>query len=84
MEWCTRKQNAKHAADTGLYLSGFNSPLSREVIQMDLNGKEINRFGSCRQAQIAFGRGNKTHIGRMCKNPDKHKSCYGFKWKFAS
>ncbi len=53
--------------------------LKRTVIQMDLNGKELNRFASVKEAAEYVG-AFPQNIGSVCSG--KQKSCKGFLWRY--
>lgn len=63
LEWATMGENNKHAYKTGLRKhhkcwsgkKGLEHNKSKEVIEFDLNGKEINRYGSAREAAKIIG-----------------------------
>ena len=53
--------------------------LKRSVIQMDLNGKELNKFNSVKEAAESVG-AFPQNIGSVCSG--KQKSCKGFLWRY--
>lgn len=53
---------------------------SKIVLQLDMNGNEINRYACLQDAADAIGCKTKDNIGRVCRN--ERKSCKGFKWKY--
>lgn len=59
--------------------------LYKDIIQMDMKGKEIGQYKSAVEAQNAIGKEKpaSSKILRACKEPEK-RSAYGFKWKFKS
>ena len=62
--------------------SGKNNKVSKAVIQLDMDGNEVNRFYSLSQASRALiGKDNGgSKIGEVCSG--KRKTMYGYKWKF--
>ncbi len=73
LEWCTQAQNNLHAYQTGIKKhhrcwngkTGYSHNKSKEVIEYDLNGVELNRYGSVREASRLIG--VKQHwIQRIC------------------
>jgi len=66
-------------AKKGKYL-GAKSPSAKPVIQFDLNGNYLRKFGCVKEAEAFLGMG-RTHISCCCNG--KLKSSCGFIWKFA-
>jgi hypothetical protein len=79
LEWCTHKQNVQHSFDNGLKNSTGRK--MKAVIQLTLDGKEICRYKSARQAEIATGVGRNVIIA-VCKNKKYRKSGGGFLWNY--
>ena len=56
LEWCTKAMNNKHAYDTGLKIGYWKNKKgkyhhsSKAVLQLNMNGNEINKFGSASEA----------------------------------
>lgn len=75
LEWVTQKENARHAADLGLY----NSP-TKEVVAVDMVTKEIVKvYASIREATKdtgAFG----SNIKKVAEGKRKHAG--GFLWEY--
>lgn len=59
----------------------LNSRCNRHILQYDMNGNFINRYGSSREAAHALG--NETYYRSIlyCLN-GKYKYAYGFIWKY--
>lgn len=84
LEWCTASENSKHAFRTGLYKSMNNwqdiscHQANKEVIQMDLDGNELNRFFSAEEAFRKTG----IHSSCICNCiRGRYKQANGYKWK---
>jgi len=81
LEWCTMAENNLHAYRTGLKKhhacwkgkNGYNHNKSKEVIQMDLEGNILNRYGSARVAAVANGL-NKTSLSRIILKEKGYKN----------
>ena len=56
-----------------------DAALKRSVIQMDLNGTELNKFNSVKEAAESVGAFSQ-NIGSVCSG--KQKSCKGFLWRY--
>ena len=86
LEWSSRKDNIHHAIRTGLrprfvtrqYHRGKLCNSSKAVLQFDIDGKLIRRYGLAKEAE-SYGF-NARSIQRCCRNERKtHK---GFVWKY--
>ena len=75
LEWCTKKQNSQHAADTGLL------SVLVPVIQMSLDGEYIAKYDSMTAAGKALGF-NGRNISAVING--KNKTANGFLWKIAN
>lgn len=82
LEWCTQRENTIHAYKNGLAkgVAGKDRWQSKPVIQMDLNGAELNRFESISQAAKKYGF-QKGNIINCCKGVSRQM--YGYIWKYA-
>jgi len=76
LEWCTKKRNAQHAHETGL------NPTSKEVIQYDLGGNEIDRYKSTAEASKHVSVSSDC-IARVCNPNLINKTAGGYKWEYA-
>ncbi len=86
LEWVTPSQNTLHAIEHKLRSVnpikgkfGQNNPLSKPVLQFDLNGRLINRWGSALDAANVNGY-NKVSI-RSCTGGYK-KTYKGYVWRY--
>lgn len=80
LEYVTASENSQHAVDTGLrvmQIEGHRQGMP--VIQMTLEGIEIARFCSTREAHRKTGIASAT-ISRVCNGGGK--TAGGFKWKY--
>lgn len=73
LEWCTREYNVNYGTRTEKCVEKS----SKEIIQLDLQGKEVARFPSVQEVQRQFGfsQGN---ISSCCNG--KLKTAYKYKW----
>lgn len=76
LEWISRKDNVKHASETG---RGFSR--SRPVYQMDMNGNIIREFKSIKQASDETGIHNRS-INPVCQG--KRHQAGGYRWRYVS
>lgn len=83
LNWSTRKENEEHAWSTGLKkMIGKGHFASKPIIQMDLEGREINRWDNSGDAERSLGLpSGSTHIRDCCLG--KLQTSLGFKWKYA-
>ena len=85
LEWSTRSDNIKHAFRTGLCVpaalgkTGDKHHCSKSILQHDLQGKLINRFGSMREASKIVGVSHNS----ICANASgKVRSPKLYIWKY--
>lgn len=84
LEWATPQENMRHAYANGLKeinysQKGYKNP--KAVIQCDLNGNEIRRYKSIKDAERITGIDN-SGIAKACKGI--YKTQKGFKWRYAT
>ena len=75
LEWCDRKYNSNY----GTARERANRKKSKPVIKCDLNGNEITRYCSAREAARVIGK-SQAAISRCCMG--KYKTAYGYIWKY--
>lgn len=81
LEWCTSKENIRHAIDTWLkkFNKFWNHHKSKQIIQYDLNMNIINEYNSISEATISWNF-IQSWISKCCLwNIKTHK---WFIWKF--
>ena len=89
LEWVTRSENQLHAYSIGLQKPNVreahkvrHEQTKRKVVQLDMNGKEIQVFNSIQEAAKHIGKDDGTHISAVARG--KRNSTGGFKWKYIS
>ena len=75
LEWCTQKYNANYG--TGQVKRTISRNIG--VIQMDLEGNELNRFISAAEASRHLGKSEDDNIRKCCRGI--YKTAHGYKWK---
>ena len=86
LEWCTRSENQLHAYRTGLQIPSKSmlnkkaelNPLSKKVLQYDLNRHFIKEYAS---ATEAYQQTKINHIGDCCNGKFKRAGKYIWRWK---
>lgn len=78
-----KKLSESHKGKTTWNKGVLNTKQSKIVLQYSLTGDFIMEYSSISEAVRSLGIdiGNSSHISRCCKD-GKHKSAYGFKWKY--
>lgn len=85
LEWCSKSENIKHSFKYLGKIShltgklGVLNPLSKPVLQYDLQGSLIKEWENARQITREL-KYNYICIGDCCRG--KRKKVYGFKWKY--
>lgn len=77
LEYCTAKENAIHAVQTGLRLNPGGP--RRKVAKLDNDGNVLDTFNSIKEAKESIGVKN-AHISDVCNG--SRKTAGGFKWKY--
>ena len=76
LEWCTHKENAKHAFDTGLFEGSMSQ--RKDIVQLTLDGEFVRDiFSASSLHKKGFDKGR---ILDCCKG--KRKTHKGFRWMF--
>lgn len=83
LEYCTAKENTIHAYKTGLHkpAKGKENPLSKKILQYDLEGNLIRVWGSIREIERTLGINN-SNICQCCKGNKNYNTCGGFVWRY--
>ena len=83
LEWNTPKENIQHSFDNGLNIQrvGKDSPCSKQVFQLDLDGNILKEWGSINEIKRELGY-NSTGISRCCRKMPKYNTAYGYKWEY--
>lgn len=85
LQWCTGSENLKHAYRIGLKKPpcaqlgkfGYKHSRGKEILQIDGNGKIINKYGSINHAATV----NKLHFANLQRcAAGKQKTSGGFRW----
>lgn len=83
LEWCTYRYNNNYGSFKEKHSKAFkNYPkFSKPIIQMTLDGKDIQEFPSIAEAARSLGK-NYVNIAEYLKEPNKRNHAYGYKWKY--
>lgn len=83
LEWCTYEYNNNYGSFKDKHSKAFrNYPkFSKAVIQMTLDGTDIQEFPSIAEAARHLGR-NYVNIAEYLKEPNKRNHAYGYKWRY--
>lgn len=90
LEWVTAKENINHRYNVLKQrnptpfkdILGKDFPNAKKIIQFDIKGNEIKRYGCISDAsqEILENRRNTSLICSVCKG--KRKTAYGYIWKY--
>ena len=75
LEWCDRKYNVNY----GTARDRISRTRGKVVVQYDIEGNEISRYWSAREAARQIGK-SQAAISRCCLG--EYKSAYGYIWKY--
>ena len=84
LEWVTSKENVRDCMKRGTFNVSSAHKVAharrkKKVIQRSLDGKEVNRFDSVRQASKTV-KSHENSISRVCRGVGK--TCEGFIWEY--
>lgn len=76
LRWVTAQENTKHRPN------GVSKPeKTKFIVQYDLNGNEIKRFNTSKEAAKSLNKeSGSSNIRKCCRENDK--IAYGFRWKY--
>jgi len=75
LEWVTRKENLRHAYETGL-------SRIRPILQYDLDGNFVMEHSSITSATKSIGKKYHGNIMMCCQEKGNRKTAYGYIWKY--
>lgn len=87
LEWCNQSENVLQAVKNGNHKPpqkgkfGSNHNTAKPIVQMDLQGNEIQTFGSVVEAKRALNI-KSNDLSSACSG--KRKTYHGFTWKYSN
>lgn len=96
LEWCTHRDNCRHASVTGLInrdslprqiACRINQKASiqqrkRPVLQISKQGKVVRHFDSVQAVAAAFGKVHSATISAAARRTGYHRTMYGYQWVY--
>lgn len=81
LEWCTAKENIRHAHAIGIKPINYkNIQYPKAIIQTDLNDNFIAKYESTMEVQRILGFNN-SNVSKVCRGVQR--TAYGYKWHYA-
>lgn len=77
LSWTTAKENNNH----GTRNERVDDSHSKPILQYSKSGNFIREWKSASEVKRVLGIDN-SHINACCRNNPKHKSAYGFVWRY--
>lgn len=81
LEWVTANQNCNYGNHNYRVAVTTRTNHAKSVVQCDLNGNEIRRFGILHDA-AKFVHGNSINISRAARGIRNRSTAYGYSWRY--
>ncbi|MEF3886439.1 HNH endonuclease [Lacticaseibacillus rhamnosus] len=81
LEWVTTKQNCNYGNHNYHVAVTTRTNQAKSVVQCDLNGNEIRRFGILHDA-AKFVNGHSINISRAARGIRNRLTAYGYSWRY--